>query len=105
METLDFREPANAAYKINADVSAATKGEIKDLVNAAGLRNVEFVLLNAVFFKGRWKTLFPENRTEMRVFHAASHRVGKVTVHMMTTVGRFHYGTFTFYQHGFRSSN
>ncbi|XP_071519754.1 iripin-2-like [Panulirus ornatus] len=89
METLDFGSPALAADQINAVVSRATHGEITDLVNAAILTDVEFLLLNAVFFKGRWKTIFPEERTELRPFHASAG--GDVRVPMMTVVDMFKY--------------
>lgn len=88
METLDFGSPALAADHINAVVSQATHGEITDLVDAAILTDVEFLLLNAVFFKGRWKTIFPEERTELRPFHGTA---GDVRVPMMTVVDMFKY--------------
>nr|XP_045596881.1 plasma serine protease inhibitor-like [Procambarus clarkii] len=90
LRLLDFSRPVEAAEKINTDVSQATRGEITSLVEPQLLTNVDFVLLNAVFFRGAWKTQFPAGNTVTRTFYAAPDRpLGLVP--MMTTVGRFNY--------------
>ncbi|KAG7161246.1 Serine protease inhibitor 88Ea-like 2 [Homarus americanus] len=90
LETIDFTSTITAALKINADVSAATKGEIQSLVEPRALAKVQFLLLNAVFFKGSWLTQFPKERTMVRDFHSTP-EVNGGPVPMMNVVGKFRY--------------
>ncbi|KAK8741747.1 hypothetical protein OTU49_002374 [Cherax quadricarinatus] len=87
---LDFSRPVTAALKINMDVREATMGEIDNLVEPQDLLDVKFVLLNAVFFRGTWKTQFPLENTAPRMFHPTP-VLSLGPVPMMTTLGSFKY--------------
>ena len=69
--TLDFASPA-AADAINAWVSQHTQGRITHIVEAATLaRQTALLLINAVYFKGSWKTVFQEAATRPGPFMLA----------------------------------
>uniref|UniRef100_A0A8R1HHQ8 SERPIN domain-containing protein n=2 Tax=Caenorhabditis japonica TaxID=281687 RepID=A0A8R1HHQ8_CAEJA len=59
---LDFKNQENAAKIINEYISDATKGMIKDMIKADSLRDVDAMLINAVFFQGDWRSRFPAPR-------------------------------------------
>ncbi|XP_018024225.1 serine protease inhibitor 88Ea-like [Hyalella azteca] len=61
-------DPIGSANKINNDVSMVTGGQIKDLLSSDALVNSLFVLLNAIYFKGSWKTKFDPKNTSKQKF-------------------------------------
>ncbi|KAK4312095.1 hypothetical protein Pmani_016449 [Petrolisthes manimaculis] len=85
---LDFSNPTQAAARINGDVSAATRGEIDTLVEPSDVKNAEFVLTNAVYFRGAWQTVFPAERTNLGIFRATQD-VTQGLVLLMKVVGKF----------------
>lgn len=93
IERLDFTNANAAATKINNDVKAATRGEIDQLVDSADVKNAEFVLMNAVYFRGTWQTVFPAENTALATFRASQH-VAQGLVPMMRVVAKFKFGEF-----------
>jgi len=69
LQTIDFSNGAQAAATINADVSAATKGLIRQLVEGGAVQDAPYVLVNALYFKGQWEEAFETRLTTERDFH------------------------------------
>lgn len=90
---LDFTNANAAATRINNDVKAATQGEIDRLVDASDVKNAEFVLMNAVYFRGTWQTVFPAENTALATFRASKH-MAQGLVPMMRVVAKFNFGEF-----------
>ena len=69
VESLDFEgNPRNAVNTINAWVNDKTHAKIPEILrDVSGTTAV--VLTDAVYFKGRWSTLFDKQKTETRTFH------------------------------------
>jgi serine protease inhibitor len=80
-----------SAGPINDWVSRHTRGRITEMVSDPIEPLVILLLLNAVYFKGRWQAEFRADDTRDRTFHAPS---GPVQRPMMSRTG--HYG----YLHG-----
>ncbi|CAG9785164.1 unnamed protein product [Diatraea saccharalis] len=69
-EAIDFENPSQAAGEINEWVSEQTKGKITNLVSSDMFDSLtRLVLVNAVYFKGTWKTKFDPNKTESTDFY------------------------------------
>ncbi|OWR51607.1 serpin 1 [Danaus plexippus plexippus] len=76
---IDFCKSENAAKKMNQWVEDETNNRIKDLVDPTSLdANTKAVLVNAIYFKGAWKTPFEKERTTDRDFHVSKENVIKV---------------------------
>jgi serpin B len=69
---VDFAAPASVTA-INAWVREATSGAIPELVDQLDPAT-EFVIANAVYFKGSWATAFDPARTQQRPFRLAGGR-------------------------------
>jgi serine protease inhibitor len=82
---LDFNSPS-APTTINNWVSQATAGKIPAIVD--GLRDEVMILVNAIYFKGSWRTRFDPAETTDQPFHGIG---GDQTVRLM-----HHKGTFAF---------
>lgn len=65
VEAIDFRDAASAATEINRWVEEETHGKIKDAVDYSSVANVASVLINAIYFNGRWRREFEESKTGM----------------------------------------
>jgi len=63
LDTLDFSKPGDVADIINSEVSQATGGVIRNLLDADALRNIQMVLVNAVYIKGFWDNKFDVDQT------------------------------------------
>jgi serpin B len=69
LQQVNFADTTGALNKINAWVSAETKGLIPDLLQPDDVSSLsELVLVNAVYFKGTWKTGFDPSETSNRRF-------------------------------------
>lgn len=75
---LDFRSPA-ALHTVNSWVREVTKGKIKSILDHID-PDLLLLLLNAVYFKGRWGNPFAEQKTAAGLFHT---NTGIVEVPMM----------------------
>jgi serpin B len=72
VDTLDFRDGAAAARRINGWVDRETKGRIRELVDADTLDEyTALVVTNAVHFLGDWQQPFSANNTRPQPFHLA----------------------------------
>jgi len=79
---LDFASPT-AVPTINDWVSAATAGRIPTILDGISDDQVMF-LINAIYFKGSWRTRFDPSRTVVAPFHAAG---GDQTARLMRREG------------------
>jgi serpin B len=76
----DFRNPATVGA-INGWVSTATKGMIPSIIESTG--DDVMALINAIYFKARWRWAFPPANTAPAPFTAQSGQVRQVP--MMST--------------------
>lgn len=86
---LDFADPAKAAAHINAWVKEKTKDKIDNLLAAQHLVGAVLVLVNAIYFKGGWTTLFDPQNSRERPFTLANGRQKPIT--MMSQKGGYNY--------------
>ncbi|MGH7560945.1 MAG: serpin family protein [Gemmatimonadales bacterium] len=68
-QVLDFGAPQTALAAINGWVNEETRGKIPTLLDDIRGDEIAF-LINAVYFKGKWRTPFDPKRTSNGVFHA-----------------------------------
>ncbi|KAL8176950.1 UNVERIFIED_CONTAM: Plasminogen activator inhibitor 1 [Gekko kuhli] len=94
VKQVDFRESERARRIINDWVQQHTAGMIRDFLQEGALDEMtRLVLVNAIHFKGRWRTPFPEAATRQRLFHKLDG--SSVSVPMMEQTGKFCYGEFS----------
>ncbi|KAM6931949.1 glia-derived nexin [Lycodopsis pacificus] len=89
---LDFSDSHGAAEEINDWVSNKTKGHIPSLIKADMLDSplTRLVAVNAIYFKGLWKSRFQPENTKMRPFTGGNGDVYKVP--MMSQLSVFSIG-------------
>ncbi|XP_059135310.1 serine protease inhibitor A3N-like [Peromyscus eremicus] len=75
--TADFKQPHEAKKLINDYVRKQTQGKIKELISDLDVRTV-MVLVNYIYFKGKWKTPFDPEDTFESEFHLGKMRSVKV---------------------------
>lgn len=68
-ELAQLGDPQDTAQRINAWVSAQTRGKISDLLQPADLIGAVLALVNALYFKGQWQHPFDPQRTTLANFH------------------------------------
>ncbi len=66
--SLDFTDPKSTAV-INDWVKTNTKGKIGDIVTYDAVRKAAVVLVNAVYFAGKWRSEFQTSQTSDQPFH------------------------------------
>ncbi len=83
LKDADFvRQPDAERARINKWVEDQTNNRIKNLLQPAHITpNTTMVLVNAIYFKGNWKTQFDKKKTRDAVFHTADDK--RVDVPMM----------------------
>lgn len=91
LEQVDYRRDPEAARRlINGWVEEQTAQKIRDLLGPGTVKPMtELVLVNAVYFLGKWSEPFPKRATADAPFHRE--RGGDVTTKFMRTTGRFGY--------------
>ena len=90
LQQVDFTQPSAAAGRINAWVNAKTREKIREIVSPDALGVMtRIVLVNAVYFKGKWDMSFKADHTEDRAFHENAR--DQRTVPMMNQRGHFFY--------------
>ena len=87
VNSLDFNNPA-AKTRINSWVKEKTENHIESIIDRIGSEHVLF-LINAIYFKGQWKTEFDKANTKKDDFHLTSGQQKKVQ--MMSQSGRYRY--------------
>nr|5CE0_A Chain A, Native conserpin with Z-variant (E342K) [synthetic construct]5CE0_B Chain B, Native conserpin with Z-variant (E342K) [synthetic construct] len=85
--SVDF-DPEEAKKQINDWVEKQTNGKIKDLLKDLDSDTV-LVLVNAIYFKGKWKKPFDPENTKEEDFHVDEKTTVKVP--MMSQKGKFYY--------------
>ncbi|XP_037704882.1 glia-derived nexin [Choloepus didactylus] len=73
VRNVDFEDPASACEAINLWVKNETRGMIDNLLSPDLIDGVftRLILVNAVYFKGLWKSRFQPENTKKRTFVAA----------------------------------
>ncbi|XP_067392759.1 neuroserpin [Emydura macquarii macquarii] len=94
VENVDFSQSAAVANHINKWVENHTNNMIKDFVSSRDFSALtHLALINAVYFKGNWKSQFrPENT---RTFSFTKDDESEVQIPMMYQQGEFYYGEFS----------
>uniref|UniRef100_A0ACB8FB84 Neuroserpin n=2 Tax=Sphaerodactylus townsendi TaxID=933632 RepID=A0ACB8FB84_9SAUR len=94
VENVDFSQNLAVASQINRWVENHTNNMIKDFVSARDFSALtQLALLNAIYFKGNWKSQFrPENT---RTFSFTKDDESEVQIPMMYQQGEFYYGEFS----------
>lgn len=77
-EELDFSSPT-ALSRINGWVAEATRNRIPKLLDQIRPEEVAF-LVNALYFKGRWRVAFDPKQTQPSPFHAADGSTASVSM-------------------------
>ncbi|XP_074154235.1 neuroserpin [Sminthopsis crassicaudata] len=94
IEHVDFSQNEAVASHINKWVENHTNSLVKDLVLARDFSSLtHLALVNAVYFKGNWKSQFrPENT---RTFSFTKDDESEAQIPMMYQQGEFYYGEFS----------
>ncbi|XP_027712419.1 alpha-1-antiproteinase-like [Vombatus ursinus] len=85
--SIDFEDNEAAKKQINDYVEKETQGKIVNLIQDLH-SSAEFVLVNCIFFKGKWEKPFEAELTEERPFHVNAETT--VPVQTMSRLGMFH---------------
>ena len=85
---LDLHDPGTPA-QINQWVNTQTRGKIKKIISGAIDRETGILLLNAIYFKGEWKTAFDPSRTQDAPFYLPTGE--EKSVPMMRRSGHYPY--------------
>jgi serpin B len=88
VENVAFSDPTTNAL-INNWVKANTKGKISEIVPDKGQLEYVMLLLNAIYFKGDWKTPFDRAETTNKPFSVAPGQTKRLP--MMSQTGRYAY--------------
>ncbi|KAM8930520.1 antithrombin-III [Pelodytes ibericus] len=92
---LNFKEKPEAAREvINNWVSNKTEKRITDVVPEGAItRDTTLVLINAIYFKGQWKSMFDTVNTRLDLFHKPGDSQ-TCEVPFMFQEGKFRYGAY-----------
>lgn len=87
---VDFRRPEKARAGINRWVAEQTGERIRDLVPPGVITALtRLMIVNAVYFRADWRTIFPEEETEPAPFFPAAG--GEAEVDLMRVTDDFRY--------------
>jgi serine protease inhibitor len=90
VQLADFEDAAGATRRVNAWVKEETRGRIRDLLSPRHIsRLARAILVNAVYFAGRWENEFDEDMTENRPFWVTPDR--SIVVPTMRRTDLFRY--------------
>ena len=90
IEAVDFSQSSEAAKKINDWVEQKTHNKIKDLIDPSLLDSLtRMVLVNAIYFKGKWAHEFDKQHTSKADFWTSE--TEKSQVDMMFIKEKFRY--------------
>ncbi|MER3434962.1 MAG: proteinase inhibitor I4 serpin [Leptolyngbya sp. ERB_1_1] len=87
VKTLDFNQPA-AADEINSWAKESTRGKIPKIIDRINPNDV-MLLMNAIYFKGKWTHEFDKGNTETRPFSLING--SKKQLPMMKRQGKYRY--------------
>uniref|UniRef100_A0A0A1X300 Neuroserpin n=1 Tax=Zeugodacus cucurbitae TaxID=28588 RepID=A0A0A1X300_ZEUCU len=88
VESLDFDDGVVAAEKINTWISRVTEGRLSQLVTDEGVTNSVMLLVNAIYFNGKWRRQFTESHTG--VFYRTTNDQLKVSYMELTDNFYYH---------------
>ncbi|MFH4981964.1 hypothetical protein AB6A40_008673 [Gnathostoma spinigerum] len=91
LETINFNEARKAAERINEWVANKTNDKLHDLVSPV-IFNVltRLVLLNAIYFKGKWVNTFISEATTPATFYEAKNKERQVSNSVNPRIRGFH---------------
>lgn len=94
LELLDFAtKTEQSRLRINSWIASETNDKIKDMLPRGSVQSgTVLVLVNAIYFKGTWKTPFNPRRTRKRNFHVSS--TVQKQVAMMTSTHKVESGEY-----------
>ncbi|GMR56942.1 hypothetical protein PMAYCL1PPCAC_27137 [Pristionchus mayeri] len=73
VESIQFSQKVEAANEMNKFVNDATNGMIKDVISPDGISNdAKAILINAIYFLGKWQIPFDPRFTDPRTFHGVN---------------------------------
>lgn len=86
LERVDFQGAAEQSRaQINGWVSEQTKSRIEEIMPPASVdEDTRLVLVNAMYFKGRWANPFPEKATSPGTFHLSASESAEVPLMHLT---------------------
>ncbi|NP_001139701.1 serine protease inhibitor 77Ba-like [Bombyx mandarina] len=88
VKVLSFDDTISSAATINQYVNEVTHSTIEEIVIPSDLEGVILVLIDALYFKGAWKTQFPYDDTEPSAFY--NHQGNQIgDVNLMFVTGSF----------------
>ncbi|XP_075970391.1 alaserpin-like isoform X2 [Anticarsia gemmatalis] len=91
LQNIDFSNREGSANEINQWVEDNTNKRIKNLISPDSITpSTISILVNAIYFKGKWKTPFEEFKTYNRDFHVTKDNT--VRIPMMNNFNYFKYG-------------
>ncbi|NP_001279664.1 neuroserpin precursor [Callorhinchus milii] len=94
VKNVDFNHPSDVAVYINQWVLDCTNHRIQKLVSPSDFTALSrLVLVNAIYFKGSWKSQFRPELTQ--AFPFTKDDESEVQISMMYQQGEFYYGEFT----------
>lgn len=68
VSNIDFSQGNAAAQTINNWISSETHGKITDVVTQKSVQGSQMVLVNAIYFKGKWQSPFNKRSTYKQIF-------------------------------------
>ncbi|XP_072513010.1 alpha-1-antitrypsin homolog [Salminus brasiliensis] len=83
---VDFSNSEVAVQEVNKYIAKKTKDLITDMIKSLDQQTV-MMLINYIYFRGKWETPFEERHTHKADFHVDENT--KVTVDMMKRTGRY----------------
>ncbi|KAK6758066.1 hypothetical protein RB195_015716 [Necator americanus] len=72
VEALDFRNAKQTAQKIDKFVSDATMDRIKDIVTESTVEGADSLIINAIYFHGKWQHAFDKRYSRNDTFHSST---------------------------------
>ncbi|XP_041037552.1 neuroserpin [Carcharodon carcharias] len=94
VENIDFSQPSSVADHINEWVQNQTNNKIPNLLSPKDFNALtRLVLVNAIYFKGNWKSQFRGENT--RTFPFTKDDESEIQISMMYQQGDFYYGEFS----------
>ncbi|KAL1131216.1 hypothetical protein AAG570_010834, partial [Ranatra chinensis] len=90
IEKVDFKRAPETVKKINSWVNSVTKGNIQELISDPNsMKDVVMLLLNAIYFKGKWEFPFDKEKTKTGDFWVQPQY--PVKAQFMSATNSFHY--------------
>lgn len=93
VEVLDFTNSVKAVEHINSWANNYSRGKIKEIIGQNMLFDGSLLITNALYFKSKWKTSFPEKETTLKCFNTVKKQC--VMTPIMRTSGSFNYSLIT----------